>query len=81
MADREEALRKRLKQKAAAVARVLTSEDGKILMEALEAEFDGALKGATVEETMFNVGAREVVVYLRSLIKYDQRGDNVDPLS
>lgn len=63
-----EQLRAKLGQKAAAVSRLLATEDGRLLLEALEAQFfNGRLLGSTPEQTAFNVGAREVVVYLRQL--------------
>lgn len=69
-----EQLQRELAPKAGAVARVLSSEDGKVLMEALEAEFfEGDLLGETSEETHYNLGARDVVCYLRELRNFNAR--------
>lgn len=83
--SRLEQLQARLGKKAAAVSRVLTSADGEVLMKALEEEFfNGPLIGDTPEKTAFNVGAREVVTYLRALIAFhnkEQSNARPDPLA
>ena len=67
-------LQKRLAPKVGEVALVLATPAGKTLLEVLEAEFfNGDLLGATPEQTAFNLGAREVVVYLRQLRAFDER--------
>lgn len=44
------------------------TEDGKLLLKALEEEFfDGDLYDSSPEKTFFNLGAREVVRYIRHL--------------
>lgn len=50
-----------------AAARLLATEDGKRMLVLLEWKFDRALLGKTPEQTAANVGAREVVRYLRGL--------------
>ena len=53
---------------------VLSSPSGKALMDALEQRFwDGNLAGANDAETYMNLGAREVVRFLRGLRKYNER--------
>lgn len=55
---------------------------GKELLEVLEAHFIfGRLQGATTEETAFNLGQREVVLYLRRLAHLRERTgqDNAEP--
>lgn len=82
--SRLEKLQARLGQKAAGVSRVLTSPDGAVLMKALEDEFfNGPLLGETPERTAFNVGAREVVTYLRALINFHnkEQSNGPDPLA
>lgn len=62
--------------KAAAVARVLDSPDGKALLQAIEDEFCGTprrLLGATPQETGYRVGAFDVVAYLKELQQYHQK--------
>lgn len=61
-------LRKRLGQRAEATARVLATEDGRLMLEALESVFfNGDLIGKDERATYSNLGAREVVRYLREL--------------
>jgi hypothetical protein len=51
------------------VQRVFSNESGKQLLAVLEAKFAGGdLLGTTVEGTYFNLGSREVVVYLQQLM-------------
>lgn len=63
-----EIVKKRLEAKRGALAEAIASPHGQTILKSLEgAFFEGAMLGKTSEETMFNIGAREVVVYLRSL--------------
>ena len=69
----------RLAAKAAAVARVLNTEDGKALLDAIEQEFllePRRLIGANPQETAYRVGAFDVVRYLQQLQKFHQDGGN-----
>ncbi len=50
-----------------ATCRLLKSPEGGLFVELLEWKFDRALLGKTPEQTAANVGAREVVRYLRGL--------------
>ena len=69
-----ETVLQKLKEKALPVRRVLQSPDGAALMAALEAEFvNGDLLGDTPEKTAFNLGAREVVMYLRRLRDLEEK--------
>ena len=70
----------KLEQQQAALGTVLVSSPGRKLLEALEADFiEGDLFGTTPEETAFNLGCREVVLYLRRLARAAQRtGVNLD---
>lgn len=74
-----------LTARAAAVARVLNSADGKLLLEAVEREFMPAPKrliGANPQETAYRVGAYDVVVYLKEMQAFSEKeGNNVDPLA
>jgi hypothetical protein len=57
-----------LKQKADAVRHVLTTPSGKELLQIMHDEFDMAdLRGDTVEETYYNLGRRDAVIYLEQL--------------
>ncbi len=61
-------IRERLKDAVAAAKRVLATPDGRGLLEALEREYlYGTLMSDSVERTAFNLGSREVVLYLREL--------------
>ena len=60
-------------EKGNTVRRALSTPDGKFLLQVLEKAFvEGELLGETDRETFFNLGAREVVVYLRSLVKLSE---------
>lgn len=50
-----------------ATVRFLKTPDGALMLELLGWKFDRKLLGATPEQTAANVGAREVVRYLRGL--------------
>lgn len=67
--QRVAAMRIRVQQKAAVVGAVLNTINGKKLMRILEEEFTDTedLRGQTVYDTYHNLGARDVVVYLRTL--------------
>lgn len=70
------AMKKRLREKAAQFNELLNNPVGKNLVKILTEEFDKEdLRGATVEETYYNLGARDVVVYLQQL----QRVYKADP--
>ena len=63
-----------LKTKAAAVANLLNSDDGKILMDAVKRQFKltpRLLIGDTPQETAYRVGAYDVVAYLEELQQYN----------
>jgi hypothetical protein len=78
-----EAIRQKIRSKGASVSRFLDSPDGSVVMAALEAEFfDGPMMAATPEATAFNLGRRDVVVYLKQLRDYSRKEIlDVDPLS
>ena len=57
-----------------ALTAVLASPAGKQLMADLEASFCNVdLRGRSVEETYFNLGAREVVEKLKRIAQYNER--------
>ena len=57
-----------LKQKAAAVKHVLDTHAGKELLQIMHEEFDRPdLRGATVEDTYYNLGRRDALIYLEQL--------------
>jgi hypothetical protein len=73
LTQREEELQRR----AAAVANVLKSPDGQLLLEAIEQEFLGEgrrLIGKDPQDTGYRVGAHDVVVYLRELEQFHKKG-------
>jgi hypothetical protein len=80
LASRLTALRKQhVDPIAGAIRRVLSSPDGTLLMAALEREFIfGRMLGDTPEQTALNLGAREVVLWLRSLRDYSQGQEKND---
>lgn len=61
------------KARRAKIYRLLHTEEGKALVEEMEIQFDGSLvkryegQGVDIYQTAINVGAREVVHFLRSL--------------
>jgi hypothetical protein len=57
-----------LKRKAGIVTKVLGTDDGKQLLQVMHDEFDMSdLRGDTVEETYYNLGRRDAIVYLEQL--------------
>ena len=69
--------------KSKAISRFLDSPDGKEVLSLLEEEFFlGTMMGSTPEQTAFNLGRRDVVVYIRNLRDYALKEiPNADPLS
>ena len=56
------------KEKALAAQRLFSTPDGKLVLEALERQFVlGSIRASSVEDTYFNLGARDVVIRLRRL--------------
>ncbi|AEM62903.1 hypothetical protein phiVC8_p06 [Vibrio phage phiVC8] len=73
MASREE-VEASAKKKAAAFAAVFRTPDGERVLEAIRQEFDkDELRGNTVEGTYFNLGRRDVLVYIEQMIRYSER--------
>ena len=68
-AQKIEEMKVRIRKKAAAFHELLNNPLGKELVAILEEEFYDKedLRGDTVEETYYNLGARDVVAYLRTL--------------
>lgn len=68
-------IKRRLRQKAGAVSEVLSGPAGKALMKALEEEFyDGEIADpSNTNQTFYNLGRRDVVVYLKQLQKFSER--------
>lgn len=62
-----------LKARAAAIANLLNSDDGKVLMQEVKAQFKlepRRLIGKDAQETAYRVGAYDVVAYLEELQQY-----------
>lgn len=61
---------------AATTARLLNSEDGRIVMEVLVKRWVlGDLRGSNPEETYFNLGARAMVLHLQNLVELGKPKD------
>lgn len=72
-----EEVKAKLGARAAAVARVLQTDDGRKMMEALDEVFvNGDLLGKDDRETNFRLGGREVVLHLHRLAQYHERAGN-----
>lgn len=64
------AMKKRIREKAAQFHEFMSNPVGKQLVAILKEEFDGEdLRGTTVENTYYNLGARDVVKYLETLTR------------
>jgi hypothetical protein len=69
----------KLAHKMGPAVRCLSTEDGKQLLKVLEDEFlFGSLIRSTTDEMLFALGAREVVVFLRSAQRFmtQRKGDD-----
>jgi hypothetical protein len=67
----KEAALKALGQKAGNFHKTFTSPVGKKVLEALEEEFNpDVLIGETDAKTNYNCGCRDVVIYIRQMIRY-----------
>jgi hypothetical protein len=69
-----EDVEREMQRKAASVAEVLNSDAGKMLMEAVRAQFKlepQRLIGKDPQETAYRVGAYDVVSYLEELQQYN----------
>ncbi len=68
MSDTLEKVKARLAKRSAQVQAFMDSEIGKAIIEALDAEFyDGNLFDPDPHVTAYNLGRRDVVVYLKQL--------------
>jgi hypothetical protein len=78
-----EEARARVLAKSKAISRFLGSPDGKEVLSLLEEEFFlGSMMGSSPEQTAFNLGRRDVVVYIRNLRDFAQKEiPNVDPFT
>jgi len=64
----------KLRKKSQHFVTVFNTPDGKQVLEALEAEFDGTdIMAETSEKTAYNLGRRDVVVYIRQMLDYAKR--------
>ena len=62
------AMKKRIREKSAKFHEFLSNPVGKELIDIMIEEFDrDDLRGANAKETYYNLGARDVVVYLKTL--------------
>lgn len=62
----------KLRDKAARFYRLFSTHDGELVLKDLEDEFDAdELKGATDADTNYNIGRRDVIVYIRQLMRYE----------
>lgn len=61
-----------LQDNVGCIQRVFSGPDGAEALKVLERAFDGdTLRGETPEDTYYNLGARDVVVYIRQLNNYE----------
>jgi hypothetical protein len=66
----------RINQKAGLVRSVLTTDAGREMMTLLEEAFyHGEIFGETAEKTAYNLGRRDVVLYLRQLRDFKHKED------
>lgn len=74
MTESADEVLKRLRKKTQAAARILNSPDGKVLMEALETEFIPVnIIGKDALETYYSLGQRDVVMYLKQLLNFEEK--------
>lgn len=72
------ALKRRIREKAAQFQEFMSNPVGRKLVQILNEEFDREdLRGATVEETYYNLGARDVVKYLETLSRVQTDPDAI----
>ncbi len=70
--QREE-IREKLEKKAARFHKLFTSPAGKLVLKDLEDEFSpDVLLGKDDSETNYNVGKRDVYIYITQLIRYKE---------
>lgn len=75
MSSREE-VEKATRAKADRFAAVFGSPEGQRVLKELEQEFDGdELRGVAPHDTYFKIGQRDVVVYIKQMIRYSERND------
>ena len=61
-----------LRRKSAKVRQLFATDRGREVLKILADEFDNdELRGDSVEETYYNLGQRDVIVYIRQLIEAD----------
>ncbi|MGI9889075.1 hypothetical protein [Vibrio chagasii] len=73
MSNKEE-VEAKVRKKSELFKHVFESEDGKAVLEALEEEFNrDELRGQTPQDTYFNLGRRDVLVYIKQMIRYSNK--------
>lgn len=80
MADRTQANREakeKLARKASIFKQVFNTPDGKEVLSALEKEFnaDNIFEKGLPDATAYNLGRRDVVVYIKQLLEYGKNED------
>jgi hypothetical protein len=69
-----EDIRRRIRHKSAALVEFMNSEIGKAVINALEEEFyEGDLFDPDPHKSAYNLGRRDVVVYLKQLQRQSER--------
>lgn len=72
-----EDIRRRIRKKGAALVEFMNSETGKAVIKALEDEFyDGELFDSDPHITAYNLGRRDVVVYLKQLQRFKESDED-----
>lgn len=68
---------KRTREKANNFARLFATPRGKIVMEALENEFDSStIFDPDPNITNYNLGRRDVVIYIKQMIKFSEQDND-----
>ena len=77
--SKKEAAREALGAKATDFYQLFTSPVGVKVLKALEEEFNpDVLVGKTDAETNYNVGGRDVVIYIRQMIRYKENARHME---
>lgn len=63
-----------LLEKSAAFKQTFLTQSGQEVLDALDQAFDGVdLRGKDTHNTYYNLGARDVVAYIKQMIEYNPR--------
>jgi len=72
--EKVEAAKSAARKKARKFEELFNTPLGKQVLDAMSNEFDiGEMRGKSVEDTYFNLGRRDAVVYIKQMITYSER--------